>query len=388
MTIKLKGKMENFEAKKQAYMNVMKDENSTPEQLENAFTEMFTALQEDLTEKITAEARNEVHDAQILAARGQNVLTSEERKFFNAVAASGGFAEDSILPVTTQERVFDDLVSEHPLLEAIGLKDLGAVTRFIYSDPTKAYAWGALFGDIKGQISTAFREEQIGQLKLTAFAVIPKDMLELGPEYVEKYVRTLLVESYSVGLEYGLVNGKGPAQNEPVGLMKDVNADTGAVTDKTPSGTLTFAPSEKGEIVAKELGNVVINLSTDSKDKSRKVLNKIVMLVNPVDAIKVQIGNTIQTPNGQWVTTLPYNISPIESEEVPVGKALFFVKGEYLAAIAGGYKVNKFDETLAIEDARLYTLKQFANGKPKDNKTALVYDLDIKMEVTPAVPTP
>ena len=382
MTIKFKGAMENFESKKQSYMNVIKDENSTTEQHENAFNEMFTALQNDLSQKITSEAKNEVHDAQILAARGQNVLTSTERTFFNEVIASGGFAEDTILPITTQERVFEDLVTDHPLLEAIGLQDLGAITRYIYSDATKAYAWGALFGEIKGQISAAFREEQIGQLKLTAFAVIPKDMLDLGPEYVERYVRTVLVESYSVGLEYGLVNGRGPSQNEPIGLMKDVNAETGAVTTKTSVGTLTFAPSDRGETVAKELGGVVVTLSKDGKNKARKVANKIVMVVNPIDAIKVQIGNTIQTTNGQWVTTLPYNIIPTESEEVPEGKALFFVKGAYLAAIAGGYKINKFDETLAIEDARLYTLKQFANGKPKDNKTAVVYDLNIDFSVT------
>jgi len=76
MTIKFtnkKGTMENFEAKKKAYMNVMKAEDSTPEQLETAFNEMFTALQSDLSEQITNEARNEVQDAQILAARGQNV---------------------------------------------------------------------------------------------------------------------------------------------------------------------------------------------------------------------------------------------------------------------------------------------------------------------------
>lgn len=383
MTIKLKGKMENFEEKKTAYMAVVKNEESTSEQHEKAFNEMFTALQDDLTEKISSEARNEVHDAQVLSARGQNVLTSKERKFFNEVIASGGFAEDTILPVTTQERVFEDLKSEHPLLEAIGLQDLGAITRFIYSDANKAYVWGALFGEIKGQISAAFREEQVGQLKLTAFAVIPKDMLELGPEYVERYVRTVLVESYSVGLEYGLVNGRGPSQDEPIGLMKNVDPDSGAVTDKTSTGTLTFAPSEKGIIVATELGGVVVKLSKDSKGKSRKVANKIVMVVNPIDAIKVQIGNTIQTPNGQWVTTLPYNISPMESEEVPEGKALFFVQGAYLAAIAGGYKINKFDETLAIEDARLYTMKQFANGKPKnkDNNAAVVYDLNIDFTI-------
>ena len=57
---------------------------------------------------------------------------------------------------------------------------------------------------------------------------------------------------------------------------------------------------------------------------------------------------------------------------------MFFVKGRYKARLSGGVKVKKFDQTLAIEDATLYTLKQFANGEPKDNKAALLYDLDIK----------
>jgi HK97 family phage major capsid protein len=382
MTMKLKGNMENFEAKKQVYMNLVKAEETNPEKVATAWNEMQDALANDLTDKITAEVRTHQMDAQILTARGQNVLTSEEMKFFNAAVLDGGFKEDSILPVTTQERVFEDLVAAHPLLEAVGLQDLGAVTRFIKSDPTKAYAWGALFGDIKGQVNAAFSEEQIGQLKLTAFAVIPKDMLELGPVWVERYVRNLLVESYSVGLEYGLVNGRGPAQSEPIGLMKNVDSGTGAVTTKTSSGTLTFAPSQFGEKVAGELHDVIQALATDAAGKSRKVMNKIVMVVNPIDAISVQFRNTIQTANGQWVTSLPYNIQVAESEEIPADKALFFVKGEYIAAIAGGYKTNKFDQTLAIEDAMLYTIKQFANGKPSDNKTALLYDLAI--DFTPA----
>lgn len=385
MAIKFNNAMENFESKKQAYMNLVKAEEQDQGKLASAWNEMQDALVEDLTEKITAEVRTQQMDAQILSARGQNVLTSEEMKFFNDVTISGGFDEDSILPVTTQERVFEDLVAAHPLLDAVGLQDLGAVTRFIYSDPTKAYAWGALFGEIKGQVSAAFTEEQIGQLKLTAFAVIPKDMLELGPVWVERYVRTLLVESYSVGLEYGLVNGRGPSQNEPIGLTKNVNKSTGAVTAKTTSGTLTFAPSEFGETVAGELHDVIKALSTDADNKARKVLNKVVMVVNPIDAISVQFRNTIQTANGQWVTSLPYNIQVVESEEIGEKKALFFVKGQYLAAVAGGYKANKFDQTLAIEDAMLYTIKQFANGKPKDNKTALLYDLDISF-APPEVP--
>ncbi|PEQ05491.1 phage major capsid protein [Bacillus toyonensis] len=383
MTIKF-NKSEAFSKAKAKLTDALTNAESTEQEQTAAFEGFFDAMQTDVINTVRNQVNDEMLDRSILQQRGQNVLTAAETKFFNAVVQDGGFKDGSILPVTTQERVFEDLVKEHPLLDALGLQDLGAVTKFIYSDPTKAYAWGELFGEIKGQVNAAFRQEQIGQLKLTAFAAIPNDMLELGPEWVERYVRTLLVESYSVGLEFGFVNGGGAVAHQPVGLMKDVNASTGAVTNKTSSGTLTFAPSEFGEVVAGELYEVVKALSVDDKGKSRKVLNKIVMVVNPVDSIGVQARNTIQTSTGQWVMALPYNIQTVESEEVPVGKALFFVKGQYLAAIAGGYKLKKFDQTLAIEDAMLYTIKQFANGKPKDNKAALVYDL--KISFTPPTP--
>ncbi|MGM0807535.1 MAG: phage major capsid protein [Bacillota bacterium] len=382
MTIKF-NKSEVFNEAKNNLTAALSNTEATQEEQTSAFQNYFEALQTEVANAVRSQVNDEMLDRSILQQRGQNVLTSEETKFFNAAVLDGGFKDESILPVTTQERVFEDLVAEHPLLEAIGIQDLGAVTRFITSDPTKAFAWGKLFGDIKGQVNAAFGEETISQFKLTAFAVIPNDMLELGPVWIERYVRTLLVESYSVGLEFGYVNGRGPGVNEPIGLMKDVNPDTSAITDKVSSGTLTFAPSDKGEVVAGELYGVVSALSVDAEGNSLKVLNKVVMVVNPVDAIGVQARNTIQTANGQWVMALPYNIQVVESEEVPVGKAVFFVKGRYLAAIAGGYKLKKFDQTLAIEDATLYTIKQFANGKPKDNKAALVYDLDI--DFTPGV---
>ncbi|HDR4865732.1 TPA: phage major capsid protein [Bacillus cereus] len=383
MVIKF-NKSEAFNKAKAKLTDALTNAESTEQEQTAAFEGFFDAMQTDVINTVRNQVNDEMLDRSILQQRGQNVLTASETKFFNAVVQDGGFKDGSILPVTTQERVFEDLVKEHPLLDALGLQDLGAVTKFIYSDATKAYAWGELFGEIRGQVNAAFREEKIGQLKLTAFAAIPNDMLDLGPEWIERYVRTLLVESYSVGLEFGFVNGGGSVAHQPVGLMKDVNATTGAVTDKKSSGTLTFAPSQFGEVVAGELYEVVKALSTDAKGKSRKVLNNIVMVVNPVDSIGVQARNTIQTSTGQWVMALPYNIQTVESEEVPVGKALFFVKGQYLAAIAGGYKLKKFDQTLAIEDAMLYTIKQFANGKPKDNKAALVYDLKISF----TLPTP
>lgn len=375
-------KSETFQNAKKALTAVLSKENVTENETTEAYENYFNALQTEVATSITKEVNNDMLDRSILQQRGQNVLTSEETKFFNVAVLEGGFNDDSILPVTTQERIFEDLTTEHPLLAALGLQDLGAVTRYIYSDATKTFAWGKLFGPIAGQVNAAFREESIGQFKLTAFAVIPNDMLELGPVWVERYVSTVIIESYSVGLEFGYVNGRGPTVNEPVGLLKNVDAATGAVTDKVSSGTLTFAPSAYGEVVSGELYNVVKALSTNADGESRKIGGKVVMVVNPIDAIGVQFRNTIQTSNGQWVTALPYNIQVVESEEIPVGKALFFVKGEYIAAIAGGYKFKKFDQTLAIEDATLYTIKQFANGKPKDNKAALVYDLAISFAPT------
>lgn len=381
MTIQF-SKTEEFKNAKAALSKAI-EEGDSAKQAE-ALNDYLDVLKNEVTKAALDQVNNDMIDRSILSQRGQNILTSEEMKFYNQVVLDGGFKDDSILPETTVERVFDDLVKEHALLGAIGLQNLGPVTRYITSDPTKAYAWGPLFGDIQGQVNAAFSEEDIGTFKLTAFAAVPNDMIELGPVWLERYVRTLLVESYSTGLEFGFVNGGGAAANQPIGLTKDVDAETGAVSNKTPSGTLSFAPSQFGETVAGELYNVVAALSTNEKGESRQVANRIVMVVNPVDAIAVQFRNTIQTANGQWVTALPYNIRLVESEEVEQGQAIFFVRDQYLAAVAGGYRMKKFDQTLALEDATLYTIKQYANGKPKDNKTALIYTLDI--DFTPTAP--
>ncbi|NGY82209.1 phage major capsid protein [Bacillus megaterium] len=371
MTIKF-NKSEAMNEAKSKLAAVLTNAESTEQEQTAAFQTYFDTLQHEVANNVRKQVNDEMLDRSILQQRGQNVLTSAEMKFFNAVVQDGGFNDDAILPETTQERVFEDLVTEHPLLDALGLQDLGAVTRFIYSDPEGAAVWGPLFGEIKGQINAAFHEKQIGQLKLTAFAAIPDDMLQLGPVWVERYVRTVIVEAYAVGLESGFVNGNG--NNQPVGLLKDVNAETGAVTDKASSGTLTFKP---GRTTVIELKDVVKSLSKNAKGKNRKVAGKIVMVVNPFDNFDIQASATTQNANGVYVTNLPFNPQIVESEFVPEGKVIFFVKGEYIAAVAGNYQLKKFDQTLAIEDAILYTIKRFANGLPKDNKASAVYDLEI-----------
>lgn len=378
---------ETFEDAKLAFAEAT--QNGTVEEQAEAMNNMMDALAKDTQKDILNKVQLEMSDASVLQGRGQNVLTSEERKFFNVVIEEGGFKTVDTLPKTTQERIFDDIVAEHPLLQNIGIENLGAVTEFIYSDPEGAAVWGDLFDGIKGQLNAAFRQEDISQRKLTAFVPISKDMLKLGPAWVERYVRTIIVEAMKVGLERGYVAGGGPVKKEPIGLLKNVDKDTGAVSDKPSAGILTFEP---GRTTINELKGVVKKLAEKLdkdglvKEQPRKVAGKVVMVTNPFDTFDIQANATTQTPNGVYVTNLPFNPIMTESIFVPKGKVLFFVKGEYLAAIGGAMDVKRYEETLALEDADVFIAKQYAEGKPLDNNAAQVYDLNLDLTPAPVVP--
>lgn len=364
----------NFEEEKLKFAKVIQD--GTAEEQADALQNMLNALAVDVQKDVMSQVNTQMADNAVLQSRGQNVLTSEELKFFNVVIEQGGFTDKDILPKTTQERVFEDLVEAHPLLSQLGIQNLGAVTEFIYSDPEGAAVWGDLFGDIQGQLNATFRKESIAQLKLTAFIPIHNDMLQLGPVWIERYVRTMIVEAMTVGLERGYVAGNG--QSQPIGLLYE-KQDNGAVVEKVSAGTLTFKP---GRTTINELKGVVEKLSIrpvgkDKVEKVRNVSGKVVMVTNPFDTFGVQANATVQNASGVYVTNLPFNPIMTESVFVPKGKVLFFVKGEYLAAIGGPMQVNKFDQTLAMQDAQLYIAKQYATGKPKDNYAAQVYDLKL-----------
>lgn len=378
-------KFNNFEEKKLAFAKATQE--GTAEEQSVALNSMIEALATDVRADILNQVNESMVDRSIMQSRGANVLTSEEMKFFNAVVEEGGFKSTETLPKTTQERIFDDLVQGHPLLEHIGLENLGAVTEFIYGDPEGAAVWGPLFGDIKGQLNATFRKESISQLKLTAFIPLANDMLKLGPVWVERYIRTMISEAMSVGLERGFVIGTG--KDEPIGLLKDPSGSVvgGVYPDKKTAGTLTFEPGRK---TINELKGVVKllakKLNPDGKtdaDRPKNIAGKVVMVTNPFDTFDIQANATIQNAAGAYVTSLPFNPTPTESVFVPQGKVLFFVKGEYIAAMGGTEPIKKYEETLALEDATLYIAKQFATGKPKDKYTSQVYTLKLEEAPTP-----
>ncbi|PED36874.1 phage major capsid protein [Bacillus cereus] len=376
-------KFNNFEEKKLAFAKATQE--GTAEEQSVALNSMIEALATDVRTDILNQVNESMVDRSIMQSRGANVLTSEEMKFFNAVVEEGGFKSTENLPKTTQERIFDDLVEDHPFLQHIGLENLGAVTEFIYGDPEGAAVWGPLFDDIKGQLNATFRKDSISQLKLTAFIPLANDMLKLGPVWVERYVRTMITEAMKVGLERGFVAGTG--KNEPIGLLKDPSGSVvnGVYPDKKPVGTLTFEPGRK---TINELKGVVkllakkLNADGSDADRPKNIAGKVVMVTNPFDTFDIQANATIQNAAGVYVTSLPFNPILTESVFVPQGKVLFFVKGQYVAAMGGTEPIKKYEETLALEDATVYIAKQYATGKPKDKYTSQVYTLKLE-EVTP-----
>ena len=315
-------------------------------------------------------------------ARGQNVLTAEEERFFTNLVADDPdldtFKEEALLPETVVEKVFEDIQAERPLLSKINFKMTGVKARFIYGDPEGAAVWGEIFGKIQGQINASFREVSFTQNKLTAFAIVPKDLLEFGPQWVERYVRLQLAEAIGAKLEEGIVLGGGQAENEPIGLTKEVSSADGTVKvtgDKADYGQLTLADAKT---TVKELTGMYAYLSVKENGKFYNAESKMSIAVNPADKPWLVAAHTVQTANGQWVTSLPFNIDVVASEFVPQGKAIGFVAERYYAAYTGATEIKAYDQTLALEDANVYIAKHFAHGVPEDNKVSVVYDLAVE----------
>src|SRR5699024_4495774 len=110
--------------------------------------------------------------------------------------------DELILPETEENRIYEDLKTEHALLNLINFRNLGTITlTAITSEYEGAAVWGPIFGDIKGQLDAAFKQESLSQSKLTAFVVLPKDLAKFGPVWIAAYVREQITETYAVALE-------------------------------------------------------------------------------------------------------------------------------------------------------------------------------------------
>lgn len=348
------------------FFNLLEDGEATNEARKEAFSAMMDAQQKEMENK----AREEMD--LVVKSRGKvENFSSEEAKFYNAETLSTTNGELT-LPEQSIERIFDDLVQRHELLRELGIQNAMLRLKVITCNPTAVSNWGKITEAIKGQILQEFDETNINQAKLTAYAVIPNDILEYGPEWVYRYISTQLEETLASALEKGFVVGTGnydTSHPQPVGIAQQKSAPQ---TQKADAGTLTFADAET---TITELSEVMAKLSLNEDGSERMNMSKVLMVVNTADLWRVKGIFTVQNDAGVYVENIPFGIKLIASASVPTGKAIFVAPDYYDGFIGGGLDIRTFDQTLAMEDATLMTGKMFAYGLPRDENVSLVYAL-------------
>jgi HK97 family phage major capsid protein len=144
-------------------------------------------------------------DNKILVGRGVRALTSTETKYYEKVIEAmrsnspqqALMLIDEVLPKTVIDAIFEDITEAHPLLSEINFQNTGALTEIIVStlDGRHMAAWGKLCDDITEQLLGGFDTIDLTQNKLSAFIPVCKAMLEIGPEWLDRYVRGILAEA-------------------------------------------------------------------------------------------------------------------------------------------------------------------------------------------------
>lgn len=348
-----------------------KDDN---EAITEALVRMAQGIQEDLIEEARSMVNTEMNDRAILERRGSAQLTSEEREYYKEVIEKRGFTDLSIvMPKTIFDRVFEDLEREHPLLSEITFQNTTAVTEWIVrTNDCESAWWGKLTDSIKKELSHGFDKTKTDMYKLSAYMPVAKAMLDLGPEWLDRYVRTVLSESISLALELAIIAGTGKEQ--PIGMIKDLK---GAVVDgiypnKTAAELTDLKPISLGK-------NIMAPLTKNGK----RAVPMVLMLVNPLDYWeKIFPGTTVLTANGIYVYgVLPIPAKIVQSVAVPKDRLIAGMATDYFMGVGSTGNIEYSDEYRFLEDERVYITKQYANGMPKDNDSFLVFDIS-KLDTT------
>jgi len=367
MTIKnLDRELENEVKMKEELLKAMNsgDEN----ELAEAFTKFANSIQERIISEAKKSMDEDLSDQQVMATRGLKPLTKEELNYYNEVIQGQGFdGVEKLVPATVIDRVFEDLEQDHELLQNIEFVNTTGVTEWILKKGDIPTAWwGKLTADIKEILDEGFEKISTDLFKLSAFLPVAKAMLDLGPVWLDRYVRTVLKEAMMIGFEEAIINGTGKEQ--PIGMLKDL---AGAVVDGVyPDKTATALT----DLTPKTLGTQVMAPLT--KGGKRKV-NQVLFVVNPLDYWeKIFPETTILTQNGTYVYgVLPIPAKVIQSVSVPQGKLVAGLGKDYFLGVGSSRKIEYSDEVRIIEDERVYVTKQYANGRPKDNDSFLVFDI-------------
>ncbi|MDZ5712245.1 phage major capsid protein [Jeotgalibacillus haloalkalitolerans] len=343
-------------------------ESGDSDQFAQAMTNMADGIQQEILQEANQLMSRGLNDQQVLSQRGMTALTAEENKYYNAVIEGQGFVGvEELVPATVIDRVFEDLSTNHPMLNAINFVNTTGVTQWVMKkgDVNPAW-WGKLCDAIKELLDNGFETLNMNLYKLSAFIPVCKAMLELGPVWLDRYVRAVLMEAMAIALEEAIVKGTGADQ--PIGMIKDLAGAVveGVYPDKAGTAISDFKPKTLGTEVMAPL----------TKNGKRAVSN-VIMVVNPLDYwSRIFAETTYLTNSGTYVYgVLPIPGTIIQSVSVPTGKMIAGVASDYFMGVGSNRKIEASDEVRFIEDERVYITRMVANGRPKDNASFLVFDI-------------
>lgn len=348
-----------------------------------AFDQMIECINQDVQQRYDAQLNDlkQEMDSRILSQRGVRQLTNKERDYYQKVAECMRSKDpkqaltnaDLVMPKTIMESVFDDLQTRHELLSLINFVPTTGLTEMVMN--TNGYqeaVWGKLCDDIVKELVSGFETIDMTQLKLSAFIPVCKAMLDLGPEWLDDYVRQVLYEALANGLEAGIVAGDG--NEKPIGMNRQVGKGvtvTGGVYPEKAKITVT-------DLQPETIGNLLSIIAVDPNGKPR-TLRDVVMIVNPQDYFqKVMPATTLMAPDGTYRNdVLPYPMRIVQTMALDRGEALLGLAYKYFGGAGMGKegRIEYDDSYHFLEDERMYLIKLYANGFPMDNNAFLYLDI-------------
>lgn len=363
---------------------------------QDAMAEAFTQFASGIEERIMQEYGDlrESKDATILASRGVRQLTSDEKEFYQAwiTAANSANPKQALvdlqkaMPETIIDTVIADMKEAHPLLANIDFINCqGAIKMIVNADNIDLATWDALTTAISTELAGKIDVIDMTMAKLTAFIPVSKDMLALGPVWLDNYVRIILSEASAGGLEKGILKGTG--KNQPIGMCKDLkgSVNQGVYTDKAKVKLTSLDPVEYCNVIAP------MAKKPDEVGGFRTV-SEVIFVVNPIDYIKKVVpASTVRAADGTYKNNIfPYPTKVIQSAALNENEGIMGIAKKYFMGVAAGNsgRIEYSDEYQFLEDNRVYITKMYGMGRPKDNNAFQYLDLtelkpaSLKVEVT------
>lgn len=349
--------------------------NSDSEGYVNAFNQMMDSIRDEIREEYDGklDGIEQETTARVLAARGVRQLTKDERDFYQKVAEAMKSRDpkqaltnlDVVMPETVVNSVFDDLRQNHPLLSKINfMPTRAAVKVLVNTNAHQLAAWGKLCAEIVQELTSGFSEIDASLNKLSAFLPVCKAMLDLGPEWLDRYVREVLYEALASGLEHGIITGTG--KDMPIGMDRQVGEDVSVTGGEYPRKSAVTV----SEFTPESIGALLGQMAVDGNGKQRQIRN-VVLIVSASDYYsKVMPATTLMAPDGTYRNdVLPYPMTVIQSAELSAGEAIIGLADRYFAAAGMNEsgRIEYSDEYHFLEDERVYLIKLYANGMPLDN---------------------